>query len=119
MVTIKGVMVRTAYLRVYQPVGAFSIWERERWGVDSNESEDDDTKVSHRWLIGAALPDLLGTSAEGAFTREIDGATLICPWRTRLRMLAGLIAFRESIPDEVAEAFVPTLYDFNELPLMK
>ena len=32
---------------------------------------------------------------------------LICPWRTRLRMLAGLLAFRNSIPEEVADAFVP------------
>jgi hypothetical protein len=100
-------MVRTAYLRVYQPLGAFSVWERERWGVDPGESEDDDTKIAHKWLIGASLPALIGTSAEGAFVRDIEGTTFICPWRTRLRMLAGLIAFRESIPDEVAEAFVP------------
>jgi hypothetical protein len=45
--------------------------------------------------------------AEGAFVREVDGVFLVCPWRTRLRMLAGLLAFRGSVPDEVAEAFVP------------
>jgi hypothetical protein len=101
------VMIRTAYFRVYQPLEAFSVWERERWGVDPVESEDHEIKTAHRWLIAAALPDLVATSAEGAFTREVDGRTLICPWRTRLRMLAGLIAFRESIPDEVADAFVP------------
>ncbi len=39
--------------------------------------------------------------------REVEGDVLICPWRTRLRMLAGLLAFRNSIPEEVAEAFVP------------
>jgi hypothetical protein len=36
-----------------------------------------------------------------------DDKVLICPRRTRLRMLAGLIAFRNSLPDEVADAFVP------------
>jgi hypothetical protein len=100
-------MVRTAYFRVYQPLDAFSIWERERWGVDPGETEVDDTKIAHKWLIGSALPDLMGPSAEGAFVRKVEGSTLICPWRTRLRMLAGLIAFRESIPNEVADAFVP------------
>lgn len=39
--------------------------------------------------------------------RQVDGEVLVCPWRTQLRMLAGLLAFRGSIPDEVADAFVP------------
>lgn len=65
--------------------------------------------ASRRWLIRAALPNeaLLGPSAGGAFVRRQNGTTLLCPWRTNLRMMAGLIAFRNSIPDEVAEVFVP------------
>ena len=65
--------------------------------------------ASRRWLISAALPDrtLLAAPTEGALVRGEGDAILICPWRTSLRMLAGLLAFRNSIPDEVAEAFVP------------
>lgn len=47
------------------------------------------------------------TAADGAFSRRVEGEVLICPWRTRLRMLAGLLAFRGSVPEEVADAFVP------------
>jgi hypothetical protein len=63
--------------------------------------------AAHRWLLSGALPDIGSRDPEGAFVRETDGHVLVCPWRTRLRMLAGLVAFRGSMPDEVAEAFVP------------
>ena len=45
-----------------------------------------------KWLLGRALPDAepVGAATDGAFVREIDGTTYVCPWRTRLRMLAGL-----------------------------
>ena len=45
--------------------------------------------------------------SDGAFVRTVDETILVCPWRTRLRMLAGLVAFRVSVPVEVADAFVP------------
>jgi hypothetical protein len=47
------------------------------------------------------------TGPGGAFIRTVEGQVMVCPWRTRLRMLAGLIAFRGSLPEEVADAFVP------------
>lgn len=45
--------------------------------------------------------------AESAIVVKADDAVLICPRRTRLRMLAGVLAFRNSVPEEVADAFVP------------
>ena len=68
-----------------------------------------DAIASKRWLIRAALPDegLYGGPSGGAFIRGEGDAVLICPWRTNLRMLAGLLAFRNSMPDEIADAFVP------------
>ena len=42
-----------------------------------------------------------------AFVTEVDGVTLVCPWRTRLRALEALEEFRADLPDEVLEAFVP------------
>ncbi|MGI8775038.1 MAG: hypothetical protein ACR2KQ_08530 [Actinomycetota bacterium] len=101
-------MVRTAYLRVYQPLSAFPAGERAGLLEPPEEDDAKEQLASRRWLLHHALPPN-GDEAprEGAFMRELDGETLICPWRTRLRMLAGLLAFRGSVPDEVADAFVP------------
>ncbi len=104
-----AVVIRTSYLRVYQPLAAFPQEEREQWLQQASSEASPDALASRRWLITAALPG--GTSltapTEGAFIRRDGDAVLVCPWRTSLRMLAGLLAFRNSIPDEVAEAFVP------------
>jgi hypothetical protein len=102
-------VVRTSYLRVYQPLNAFPEAERARWTSDPDDGAKVDDVVVRRWLLRNALPAVASpiAPAEGAFVREVDGVILVCPWRTRLRMLAGLIAFRTSIPEEVADAFVP------------
>lgn len=65
-----------------------------------------DPEAGRRWLISAALP-VVAPGGDGAFVRDVRGTVYVCPFRTRLRMLAGLLAFRSSIPEEVAEAFVP------------
>jgi hypothetical protein len=48
-------------------------------------------------------------SAEGehADVRLVDGIYYVCPWRTRLRILAGILSLRESAPGEMADSFVP------------
>ncbi len=103
-------MIRTAYLRVYQPLESFPEEERSFWL--SNQHKQSATagglpNPSQHWLMRAKLPSRdLGSPTEGAFVRRVEGRTLVCPWRTRLRMLAGLLAFRSSVPDEVADAFV-------------
>ncbi len=99
-------MVRTSYLRVYQPLSAFNEAERKGWDPERAGEAGSEAPVRARWLLNGALPSsAIGT--EGAFIRQVDGIVLVCPWRTRLRMLAGLLAFRSSIPEEVADAFVP------------
>ncbi|MDQ4024979.1 MAG: hypothetical protein M3217_05740 [Actinomycetota bacterium] len=102
-------MIRTSYLRVYQPISEFSAEERAAWGERTEEAEQDEPALVRKWLLGRALPDdgPAASSADGAFIREVDGTIYVCPWRTRLRMLAGLLAFRTSVPEEVADAFVP------------
>jgi len=97
-------VVATSYLRVYQPLDSFARDERRRWVVDTHE--EGENEASRRWLLAGSLPLALAPT-EGAFVRRLNGATYVCPWRTRLRMLAGLLAFRGSVPEEVAEAFVP------------
>lgn len=100
-------MIRTSYLRVYEPVEAFPVGERDQWLAQPEEAPETQS-LARRWLISAAMPATdIGGRPEGAFVRRTDKGILICPWRTRLRMLAGLIAFRGSLPEEVADAFVP------------
>lgn len=99
-------MTRTAYLRVYQPLGSFASEEREAW-ASANEDDLEGEGAPRGWLIAGSYPALDGVPTEGAFVRRTDMGILVCPWRTRLRMLVGLLAFRGSMPDEVAEAFVP------------
>lgn len=102
-------MIRTSYLRVYEPVGVFSEAEQARWLADPPDTDEEQRISNGRWFLTGALPGpeaTLGFS-EGAFFRRIDDTVYVCPWRTRLRMLAGLLAFRDSVPAEVADAFVP------------
>src|SRR5687767_5881332 len=100
-------MTRTAYLRVYQPLSSFPVSEREAWQEVAEDDDAGELVTQKRWLIHASLPgSALTAEAERAYIRRIDGELFVCPRRTRLRMLAGLLAFRGSLPDEVAEAFV-------------
>ncbi|MGH2751285.1 MAG: hypothetical protein ACRDK3_10510 [Actinomycetota bacterium] len=101
-------MIRTAYLRIYEPASTFSEDERRRWLTDPGDGDGGDQPRYRAWLVTGRLPqDEAGYEQEDAFVREVDGEFFICPWRTRLRMLAGLLAFRDSVPHEVADAFVP------------
>jgi hypothetical protein len=101
-------VIATSYLRVYQPLATFSREEQARWGDTTTPSTTDESAAARRWLLAGALPaDPVLAPTEGAFVRKIDGVVFVCPWRTRLRMLAGLLAFRGSVPEEVAEVFVP------------
>jgi hypothetical protein len=100
-------VIRTSYLRVYEPIEAFPLGERDQWLAQPEEANDT-RSLALKWLIYSAMPSTdTGGRPEGAFIRETAQGVFICPWRTRLRMLAGLIAFRGSLPEEVADAFVP------------
>lgn len=102
-------MIRSSYLRVYQALSEFPADEATAWLANDRSAGGADASVARRWLVTAALPDRPDAvaAAGGAFVKEVDNEVFACPWRTRLRMLAGLLAFRDSLPDEVADAFVP------------
>jgi len=103
-----------AQLRVYEPLAAFTGDERRRWEayVASGDAPGPErfAALEHeaglRALVGlppAALPEL----GEHALVTEVDGVSLVCPWRTRVRACEALGEFRADLPDEVADAFVP------------
>lgn len=102
-----------ASLRVYEPLAAFPVPERSAWAayVAAGRAPDRVGGVARereavlRALVAvpAALPDDPGE----AFVVEVDGVTLVCPWRTRLRAAEALGSWRTGLPEEVADAFVP------------
>jgi hypothetical protein len=44
---------------------------------------------------------------EHADVRLVDGRYFVCPWQTRIRVMASMLALREDSPQELADAFVP------------
>lgn len=100
-------MAITSYLRAYEPPSAFPSEEADRWLAQEHAAPD--TDEAQRWVLLSGLPsrDATASGESAIVVKGGDGGVLICPRRTRLRMLAGLIAFRNSLPEEVAEAFVP------------
>ena len=100
-------MIGTAYLRVYEPLERFSARERSSWSGGAEQGAAVVAISARRWLVTRSLEGSALGSVDGAFLREHQGRVLACPWRTRLRMLAGILAFREVVPTEVLEAFVP------------
>ncbi len=57
--------------------------------------------------VAARPPSVVPAVEEHAFVTEVDGVTLLCPWRTRLRALEAVEEFTAELPDEVVRAFLP------------
>ena len=109
--TMTGVTLPAGFvasLRVYEPLAAYDGDERVHWQAyvagDRRPGLADERENALRALIGqpARLPD-----ANGAYVLEVDGVTLVCPWRTAVRGHEALLDFCAELPDVVADAFVP------------
>ncbi len=103
-----------AFLRVYEPLAAFEGAERRQWEAYARAGTAPEPAVGMRQERDAALralvgrlPDALPVLEERAYVTEVDGVTLVCPWRTRLRALEGLEEFLAELPEELGRAFVP------------
>ena len=103
-----------AHLRIYEPLAAFEGAERRSWeayvAAGSAPGREQglrlEQEASLRALVGrspSGLPDL----AEHAFVTVLDGVTLVCPWRTRVRAAEALVEFTSELPDEIADAYLP------------
>jgi hypothetical protein len=109
-----GVGVHAAFLRVYEPLAAFDGPARRRWEAyvaDGAAVTPAEGVVRERAaaLRAVALrpPRVVPAVEEHAFVTEVDGVTLVCPWRTRLRALEAVEEFTAELPDEVVRAFLP------------
>ena len=104
----------TASLRVYEPLAAFDGEERERWqrlaASGEARSRADSARLEHEAgirAVAAAVPRCIPDTPDSAWVLEVDGVTLVCPWRVRERSWEALVDFREGLPEELADAFVP------------
>jgi hypothetical protein len=103
-------MVPSSFLRVYEPLDEFAPKERARWQAYIDRGARLPSKVMYRDIAfeeNKQTGMLHPLVAEHAFVRRVNGSWYVCPWRVRLRMLVGLLAFRNNLPGEAAEAFVP------------
>ena len=100
------------YLRVYEPLAAFSQPEREWWeryAADGRAPSRSEGPPLERYeaLQKAIAPSLDVGGVEQAFVQRVDGLLLVCPWRTQVRVWQAAQEFRSGLPDRVANAFLP------------
>ncbi|GGS59607.1 hypothetical protein [Streptomyces cinerochromogenes] len=100
-----------AYLRVYEPLGAFPEPERSHWARYAHRPD----RPSYQDELRRSLADLLPTppvavpvhESSDAFVLEVDGVVCVCPWRTRLRGWQALDELAEELPPPVLDAVLP------------
>ncbi len=101
-------MIPAAELRVYQPLAAFSAAEQAQWERYIVAGAPGPLRPSYVDLsTPAGLGFLLPATDDGAHVKVVEGSYYVCPWRTQMRVLAGLLAFDEASPFEGAPAFLP------------
>jgi len=101
-----------ASLRVYEPLAGFVGAEREQWERYAAEGAHFGTAAGQALERAASLAALVGrtlpVTGDHAYVVDVDGVTLVCPWRTDVRAQEALVDFCSELPDVLSEAFVPT-----------
>ena len=102
-------MVPSAELRVFQPLAAFPAEEQAHWEryILGGGTIRPPRPVYRQRTTSRRLGFLVPAAGEGAHVKLVEGQYYLCPLRTRMRVLAGLLAFREAAPFEGSEAFIP------------
>jgi hypothetical protein len=102
-------MVPYAALKLFEPLSAFGGDERAYWRAYASSGEEP-RRVPAVMLSRESGLGTIATLIEEREQADIlaeDGQIYVCPHRTRLRLLASVLAFRRTIPAEVASAFMP------------
>ncbi|MEU9006168.1 hypothetical protein [Streptomyces sp. NPDC048551] len=100
-----------SYLRVYEPLAAFPEPERTHWAGYARRgtapTAQDELRRSLTDLVRVPVVGVPPHESADAFTAEVDGVLLVCPWRTRLRGWLALGELAESFPPPVLDAALP------------
>lgn len=103
-------MVPTAHLKAFEPLDAFEAGEQEYWrryaAAGERGAVAPTVVLSREAGLGRAIATAVA-EREHADVIVRGAGVHVCPHRTRLRLLAAVVAFRESIPDDAAPAFLP------------
>jgi hypothetical protein len=100
----------SSYLRIYEPLDSFPPQEQARWTAYIESGQRLPSKIVYRDVAfekNGRVGMLYPLVAEHAFVRKLNGNWLVCPSRLKLRVLVGLLAFRNALPADAAEALVP------------
>ncbi len=114
--------VFSASLRVYEPLAAFEGAEREHWEQYVRAGAQLPAQAAcalEQAAVAAALVHRrIPVLGDHAHVLEVDGVTLISPWRTTLRAQEALLDFSVDLPDVVIDAFTSrTLLETAEVEL--
>ncbi|MFJ8012123.1 hypothetical protein [Streptomyces sp. NPDC096339] len=100
-----------SYLRVYEPLAAFPEPERAHWADYARRgtapTAQDELLRSLTDLVRVPVVGVPAHESADAFTAEVDGVLLVCPWRTRLRGWLALQELVEWFPLPVLDAALP------------
>lgn len=101
------------FLRVYQPVDALGVDERDRYSqgwadadrVDRDQAAEIELEAGTvAAVVGSRLPAM---PADAALTIDRDGVRYVCPLRVAERAAAAIVAFRRTLPEPVVDRFLP------------
>ncbi|MCW2777878.1 MAG: hypothetical protein JWN17_1603 [Frankiales bacterium] len=98
-----------AQLRVYEPLAAFPEPERTHWSAYAASGRATAAGSERTAVLQAlaALPPALPADPGEAYVADVDGVTLVCPWRTRVRAAEALVQWRATLHEDLADAFLP------------
>lgn len=100
-----------SYLRVYEPLTAFPEPERTHWADyarrGATPTAQDELRRSLVDLVRVPVVGVPAHESADAFTTEVDGVLLVCPWRTRLRGWLALQELVAEFPAPVLDAALP------------
>lgn len=108
-------MPYAAYLRIYEPLSAFTEPDRTRWAAYATSAARSRRMNALAEEYGEALrrvvtvPPVLVPDRESdhAYVRWAEGVTYVCPWQTRLRSWLALSELRATATAPLADAFAP------------
>jgi hypothetical protein len=96
---------------LYEPLAAFDDDERAHWEryvaegapLPAAAGAALERAISLQAVVSRTLPRV----GEHAHVLEVDGVTLVSPWRTEVRAQEALLDFCADLPDVLADAFAP------------